>query len=135
AGAGARRARWSLVLAPGCRWRNSGLSPRGHPGGALLSPTTEQPKQSLWEWAMGSHHMWFGLVVAVGGAAAGLAFRMAVAPWLDERVAFLFFVPAVVAAAALGGVLPGVVATVLGALGGLWVTWQSAERTAGDLVA
>ncbi len=90
---------------------------------------------SLWEWITGTRRPWLGLAVAVVGALAGLTARMALAPWLDERVAFLFFVPAVVAAAAIGGVTPGALATVLGAAGGLFVTWSAAERTGGDLAA
>lgn len=82
---------------------------------------------------MSSRHHRLGLAVAVAGAVLGLAARLALAPWLDERVAFLFFVPAVVAAAALGGMLPGTIATALGVFGGLFITWSVAERTGGDL--
>lgn len=100
---------------------------------ARLTATTERQRSSVWGWAMGTRHLWLGLGVALAGAALGMAARMALAPWLDERAAFLFFVPAVVAAAALGGVLPGLLATVLGAAGGLFITWSAAERTAGDI--
>lgn len=100
---------------------------------ARLTATTERQRSSVWGWAMGTRHLWLGLGVALAGAALGMAARMALAPWLDERVAFLFFVPAVVAAAALGGVLPGALATVLGAAGGLFITWSVAERTGGDI--
>lgn len=82
---------------------------------------------------MGTRHLWLGFGVAVTGSVLGMAGRIALTPWLDERVAFLFFVPAVVAGAALGGLLPGALATVLGAAGGLFITWTVAERTGGDI--
>ena len=98
-----------------------------------MTATPEKQRTTVWGWVFDSRHPWLGLSVAVAGAALGLAARTALAPWLDERVAFLFFVPAVVAAAALGGAAPGAVATVLGAVGGLIVTWSVADRTGGDI--
>jgi two-component system sensor kinase FixL len=88
---------------------------------------------------------WIALVLAVRrplaaygaailGAAGGLMLRLALAPLFEERAAFLFFVPAVVCAAALGGVWPGVLATVLAAAGGLLVTWLAGTQTAADQV-
>ena len=100
-----------------------------------MTATPEQQRTTVWGWAFDSRHPWLGLAVAVTGAGLGLAVRMALAPWLDERVAFLFFVPAVVVAAALGGAAPGALATVLGTIGGLIVTWSIADRTSGDLAA
>lgn len=55
------------------------------------------------------------LVAIVGGFAA----RLGLDPLLDARATFIFFVPAVVIAAALGGLWPGLFATLLGALAGL----------------
>nr|WP_309629290.1 PAS domain S-box protein [Brevundimonas sp.] len=55
-------------------------------------------------------------------------------PLLEDRLALLFFVPAVVAAAALGGATPGALATVLGLFGGLYVNWQTGAPAPGDLV-
>ena len=100
-----------------------------------MTATPEQQRTTVWGWAFDSRHPWLGLAVAVTGAGLGLTVRMALAPWLDERVAFLFFVPAVVVAAALGGAAPGALATVLGTIGGLIVTWSIADRTSGDLAA
>ena len=97
--------------------------------------TTGRQRPSAWGGVRGTRHLWLGLGIALAGAALGMLARLAMAPWLDERIAFLFFVPAVVAAAALGGALPGAVATVLGAAGGLFVTWSVAERTGGDAAA
>ena len=98
-----------------------------------MTATTETQRSSLWGWALDARHLRLGLMVAVAGTALGLAARMSFAPWLDERVAFLFFVPAIVAAAALGGALPGALATVLGAAGGLYITWSGAEHLHGDI--
>ncbi|MEA1015536.1 PAS domain S-box protein [Sphingosinicella sp. LY1275] len=66
------------------------------------------------------------LVAIAGGAAA----RVALDPLLGGRETFLFFVPAVVAAAALAGLAPGLFATLLGAAAGL-----ALEAAGGRLVA
>lgn len=87
-----------------------------------------------WDWMLAKRHAGFGLATAVLGAAGGLALRLAMAPWLGDRLALLFFVPAVVAAAAMGGLVPGAVATVLGVACGLYVTWWSGAVAAGDMV-
>jgi two-component system, LuxR family, sensor kinase FixL len=87
-----------------------------------------------WDWMLAKRHTGFGLATAVLGAAGGLALRLAMAPWLEDRLALLFFVPAVVAAAAMGGIVPGVLATVLGFACGLYVTWWSGAIAAGDMV-
>ena len=50
---------------------------------------------------------------AVGLVILGAAGRAAFAPWLGDRLVFLFFVPAVVIASATGGLIPGLVATFL----------------------
>ena len=87
-----------------------------------------------WDWMLAKRHTGFGVATAVLGAAGGLALRLAMAPWLEDRLALLFFVPAVVAAAALGGFVPGLLATVFGVACGLYVTWWSGAVAAGDLV-
>src|SRR5499426_1827227 len=58
---------------------------------------------------------------AIAPLAVAVAFlaRLAVAPILHEDSPYLFFVPAVLVAAGLGGLGPGLVATALGALLGL----------------
>ena len=76
-----------------------------------------------------------GYLIAVAGVAVAYGARTAMEGELGDRIAFLFFVPAVAAAAALGGVGPGLTATLLGALGGLLVTWQGGSRTDGDVIA
>ena len=76
-----------------------------------------------------------GFLVSVAGVAAAYAARTAMEPELGDRIAFLFFVPVVAAAAAVGGVGPGLLATLLGVGGGLLVTWQGGEQTEGDFLA
>lgn len=98
-----------------------------------MTRTADQPGPTPQQWTSSGRRLGLGLAVAIGGAAAGLAARLAMAPFLDERVAFLFFIPAVVAGAALGGAIPGAVAAILGSAGGLYVTWAAGDRTGGDL--
>jgi two-component system sensor kinase FixL len=84
-------------------------------------------------WALAARRTRTAVAVAVIGVALALAVRLVLTPVLDDRVAFLFFVPVVVAAAALGGLVPGAIATGLGGVSGLAVTW--ADHTGGDLVS
>ena len=88
-----------------------------------------------WIRLLGVRRPYAALGVAVFGVLLGLAVRLALADYLADRVAFLFFIPAVLAAAALGGVLPGFAAAVLGTLGALFVTWTAGSQGAGDMVA
>jgi two-component system sensor kinase FixL len=76
------------------------------------------------------HRRLLAVLVAVLGVAAGLAARQALAPLLGERAAFLVFVPAVVGAAALGGLWPGLLTTALG----LGAGWLLSEQAPADLV-
>ncbi len=61
-------------------------------------------RQTLWAYAVG-----------IAGAAAALAARELLAPYLGDRSIFLLFTPAVLAAAVLGGAAPALVSTVLSA--------------------
>lgn len=97
-------------------------------------PTAELEARTPWDWLLATRHTGYGLVVAVLGSGLGLAARLAMTPLLQDRLALLFFVPAVVAAAALGGAVPGAVATVLGLICGLFVTWSTGVLALGDLV-
>jgi len=98
------------------------------------TPTAEHETRTPWDWMLASRHTGYGLAAAVLGAGLGLAARLAMTPLLEDRLALLFFVPGVVAAAALGGAAPGVVATVLGLACGLYVTWSTGALALGDLV-
>ena len=71
-----------------------------------------------------------GCGLAVAAAAAGFAARVGLDPMLGDRAVFLAFVPAVVGAAALGGLWPGALATALGAVGG----WALSEGGGPDAV-
>lgn len=64
-------------------------------------------------------NIWTGCAIAVIGAGAGLILQLAIGPALGERSTFLFFVPAVVAASAVGGLIPGSLAGLLGLAAGL----------------
>ena len=66
---------------------------------------------------------------------AGMAARWGLDPVLEHRVTFLFFVPAVVLAAAVAGLWPGLFATLLGAGAGLAIDTMTGKLGIGDLVA
>ena len=93
---------------------------------------TLEPRTSR-DWLLARRHTGFGLGTAVLGSALGMAGRLAMAPWLHDRLALLFFVPAVIGAAILGGAVPGAVATVLGLACGLSIAWSSGMLSIGDL--
>ena len=59
--------------------------------------------------------------VGIGGVGAALAARLLLSPLLPGQTAFLFFVPAVVLAGALGGRGPALAATALGMAAALFV--------------
>ena len=65
--------------------------------------------------------------VAVLAVAAGLAARWGLDPFVAPSAGFLFFVPAVVLAAALAGLGPGLFAGLLGAAAGLFADIQAGE--------
>jgi two-component system sensor kinase FixL len=65
---------------------------------------------------------WLGYALALVFTAGGLAARLICAPLLGERAIFLFFIPAVVVSSAYAGIWPGMLATVLGVAGGVWLT-------------
>lgn len=93
------------------------------------------PAEGGLAWALSERRPTLALLVAIGGVLLGLAARLLLGDLMAERVAFLFFVPAVIVGGALGGLWPGLIATALGAAAGLMVTWRAAEQTAGDLVS
>jgi two-component system sensor kinase FixL len=71
------------------------------------------------------------LVLAVLGASLGLAAHILLRPEIGERAGFLVFVPGVVAAAAVGGLWPGLAAMALGAACGL----AASPRGEADVIA
>ena len=61
--------------------------------------------------------------LALAATALLLVLRIALQPWLQDHAAFLLFIPAVLLAAGVGGLGPGLAATLLGlVLGALFLT-------------
>ena len=65
-----------------------------------MSTTEAREARTPWTWMLARRHVGSGLTFAVLGVAGGLGLRLAAGPWLADRSALLFFVPAVVGAAA-----------------------------------
>lgn len=85
--------------------------------------------------ARGSARLAVGFVIAAAAAAMGLLMRLVFADVLGERGVFLVFVPAVVLASAYAGLWPGMLATTLGVLGGVYATSHSGELAMGDVLS
>ena len=75
-----------------------------------------------------------GCAVAAVAVIAGMLLRLGLDSHLGDGATFIFFVPAVVLAAALAGLWPGLFATLLGAGGGLAVDWASGGIDSGNLI-
>lgn len=88
----------------------------------------------LRDWMLATRHTRLGLATAAVVTAAGLMLRLVMSPLLEDRLAFLFFIPAVIGAAALGGAASGAVATVLGLACGLYVSGAVGGLTVGELI-
>jgi two-component system sensor kinase FixL len=69
----------------------------------------------------GRRSFWIGAAVAVAGVGLGLLFRLTLDPVMGGQAGFMIYVPVVVAAAALGGVAPGALATGLGLAAGWYM--------------
>jgi two-component system, LuxR family, sensor kinase FixL len=72
--------------------------------------------------------------IAIIGIALGLALRIALASVLEGSASYLFFVPAILIGSALGGWGPGVFATLLGLMLGLFFVTDYRALTAADIV-
>ena len=72
--------------------------------------------------------------LAVAVIAAGVAARLGLDSVLEHRATFLFFVPAIVLAAALAGFWPGLFATILGATAGLAIEFANRGIAPGDII-
>jgi two-component system sensor kinase FixL len=77
---------------------------------------------------------WTACAVAIGVILIGLLARIGLDPLLEQRATFLLFIPAVVIAAAMAGLWPGLLATGLGAAAGLAVDSLTGGVDAGGLV-
>jgi len=100
--------------------------------------TTTPPEaietRPLRAWMLAARHTRPGLATAVVGTAACLLLNLSLSPLLEGRLAFLLFIPVVIAAAAFGGAVPGAVATALGLAGGLYVSAAAGPLAAGELI-
>lgn len=84
------------------------------PRSQSFAAATESPPSV---WRRGARH--YG--IAILAIAAGLATELALADVLQGRGSYLFFIPAVLVASAFGGWGPGLVATALGMVFGLFI--------------
>jgi two-component system sensor kinase FixL len=73
--------------------------------------------------------------LALGAVLAGAALRWGLDPYLGQRATFLFFVPAVVVAAALAGLWPALFATLAGAAAGIAVDRIAGGVESGNMIA
>ncbi len=96
------------------------------------SPPKIIQARPLWDWMLATRRTRLGFVTAVMAVLICLALRLAMQPVLDDRLAFLFFIPAIIGAAAIGGALPGALATLLGLACGLFVAATAGPLTAGE---
>lgn len=78
---------------------------------------------------------WGACALAVASASAGLAARLVLDPLLGQSSTFVFFVPAVVMAAAAAGLWPGLFATAVGAAAGLAADSIAGGITGGNLAS
>ncbi|PXA91112.1 PAS domain-containing sensor histidine kinase [Nostoc sp. 3335mG] len=76
-----------------------------------------------------------GCALAIVVIIAGAAVRWSLGELLEQRATFIFFIPAVVAAAALSGLWPGLLATLLGAAAGLLVDRMTGTIGVGSWIA
>ncbi len=98
------------------------------------TPPEARETRSIRDWMLATRHTRVAIATAVFVTGACLVLRLSMAPLLEDRLAFLFFIPAVVGAAALGGAATGALATVLGLACGLYVTATAGALTGGDVV-
>jgi two-component system sensor kinase FixL len=87
-------------------------------------------RRTMRSWTSPPRRLVSSCALALALIAAGWAARAGLDPLLGERATFLFFVPAVVAAAALGGLWPGVLATLLALAAG----WRLGSGKEGDVI-
>ncbi|MEA3052716.1 MAG: two-component system, LuxR family, sensor kinase FixL, partial [Sphingomonadales bacterium] len=74
-------------------------------------------------------------LLAIAAVAAAAAARWALDPILGQEATFIFFVPAVVLGAALGGLWPGLLTTAIGAGAGLYIDSATGDIGSGNLIA
>jgi two-component system sensor kinase FixL len=102
----------------------------------MFSQHTEMGLLGPLDWALSRRRTLWGAGVALASGVCALAARLVLAPLLEQRGAFLFFVPGIVFAAALGGAPTGALATLLGLAGAFFVIGHDGTAPApGDWTA
>ena len=91
--------------------------------------------QAFWAWMLVARHARLGLITAFVLTAAAYLLCLTLSPVLEDRLLFMIFIPAVIGAAALGGAVPGAVATLLGLGCGLMISSAPDGLTGGDLIS
>jgi PAS domain-containing protein len=87
----------------------------------LHARSGSQAQASVWRSWFVRHPLVLSYAIAPLAVAIALAARLAFTPFLGDEAPYLFFVPAVLLAAGLGGWGPGISATALGALLGYFL--------------
>lgn len=82
------------------------------------SPFSPIPLGPDTEAIAGRHRPWQGYLVALAAVLVAGALRWPLSPWLGETSPFMLFTPAVLIAAAYGGLGPGLLATLLAGIFG-----------------
>jgi two-component system sensor kinase FixL len=95
-----------------------------------------QPPSSAWAILSGQgvRSPWFGYGVAAAATAIAFLLELLLSPLIAERTLFVVFVPAVIAAAAAGGIGPALAATVLGLLASFGLNGTVIFADPGNLV-
>lgn len=99
------------------------------------TPPDASRARAFWAWMQAARHTRLGLAFAFLLIAAGFLMRTTLSPVLEDRLAFMIFIPAVIGAAALGGAVPGAVATILGLGCGLFISRAPDGLTGGDMIS
>lgn len=98
------------------------------------TPPDTTRTRAVRDWMLATRHTRWGLASAVGVTAVCLGLGLAMSPSLQDRLAFLIFIPAVIGAAAFGGAASGALATLLGLACGLYVVGATGGLAQGDIV-
>lgn len=102
-----------------------------HLYGAMME--SDMPRRTLGARIMAAGPL-LACLAAIAVIAAGASARLALDPFLGQKATFLFFVPAVVVAAAIAGLWPGLAGTALGAAAGLSVDAYTGGIDEGSIV-
>ena len=77
---------------------------------------------------------WFGYAVALSATVACFGLQIALAPIFHQRTLFVGFVPALILAAATGGMGPALTATVLSVIASLWLVGAGVTHEPANLI-